>query len=112
MWSIFTILGLIGFLFCLFQVILEDLDETLQQYDGISTVHGRFYKLQSLYYLGVGNLTGYYKSAIKYLGCTPPQSLPLKEQQEHAKNLAISALVADGMFNFGELVLWKTITRI
>lgn len=67
-------------------------------------MHGRFYLLQSKFFLDQGNLTEYYKSALKFLGCTPLKELPLSEQKEHAKNLAISSLVAEGIYNFGELV--------
>jgi len=51
-----------------------------------------------------GDLTAYYRSALKYLGCTNSKTLPIAEQQDHAKMLAISALVADDIFNFGELL--------
>lgn len=86
------------------KTILEEVDEIFSQYDGISKVHGPFYLLQSKYYLGQGDLTAYYRSAIKFLGCTPLEKMPIEEQREYAKNLAISSLVADGMYNFGELV--------
>lgn len=72
-------------------------------------MHGRFYLLQSKYFLGQGNLAEYYKSALKFLGCTPLTELSLSEQREHAKNLAISALVADGIYSFGELVCLKVV---
>lgn len=84
--------------------MLEEIDEILIQIDGISVVHGRFYHLESKFLLEQGNSTEYYKSALKFLGCTPLKDMPLLEQREHARNLAISALVADGIFNFGELV--------
>ncbi|CAL8079769.1 unnamed protein product [Orchesella dallaii] len=86
------------------KVILEEVEKILRQTDGITEVHGRFYLLQSKFYLEQGNLTEYYKSALKFLGCTPPKDLPLSVQKEHAKNLAVSSLVADGIFNFGELL--------
>jgi len=86
------------------KAILEEVDEILRQFDGISEVHGRFYQLQSKFFLDQGNLTEYYKSALKFLGCTPLKDLPLSEQKEHAKNLAISSLVAEGIYNFGELL--------
>lgn len=83
---------------------MEEIDEILMKIDGISVVHGRFYHLKSKFHLEQGNLTEYYKSALKFLGCTPLKELPLAEQQDHAKNLAISSLVAAGIYNFGELV--------
>ncbi|ODM97574.1 26S proteasome non-ATPase regulatory subunit 13 [Orchesella cincta] len=88
------------------KVILEELEEMFRQFDGISPVHGRFYCLQSKFYWGENNLVEYYKSALKFLGCpgTCPSDLTHEEQMKHAINLAIAALLADGIYNFGELL--------
>ncbi|CAL8110820.1 unnamed protein product [Orchesella dallaii] len=86
------------------KVILEELDEIFRQYDGITPVHGRYYRLQSKFYWGQNNLLEYYKSALKFLGCPGTSPMTHEEQKEHAINLAISALVAEGIYNFGELL--------
>jgi len=91
-------------LFVIFQALLEEADGILNAIDGITTIHGRFYLLQSQLYKTLGETAEYYRSALKFLGCTDIKTLPLAEQREHAKHLAVAALASDGIYNFGELV--------
>ncbi len=82
---------------------METAEGILNQIDGVSAAHGRFYLLQSIFGT-IGDTVQYYKSALKFLGCTKMTDLTLAEQRDHAKHLAIAALVSDGIYNFGELV--------
>jgi 26S proteasome regulatory subunit N9 len=80
-------------------------DEILRSIDGISSVHGRFYLLESDLHRQLNETTKYYRSALKFLGCTDISTLSLESQQRHAEELTIAALVGDGIYNFGELVI-------
>lgn len=85
--------------------MMETAEEILNQIDGVSAAHGRFYLLQSQIFDAIGDSVQYYKSALKFLGCTKISDLNLTEQRNHAKHLAIAALVSEGIYNFGELVI-------
>jgi len=79
-------------------------DEILKSIDGITSVHGRFYLLESKLLCQLNETTGYYRSALKFLGCTEIHTLTLEYQQKHAEALTIAALAGDGIYNFGELL--------
>lgn len=72
--------------------------------DGITTVHGRFYLLQSELLAKLKETSEYYRSALKFLGCTPPESLTKDEKTKIAFSLTEAAIVSEGVYNFGELV--------
>jgi len=76
----------------------------LDGFDGVSPAHGRFYLLQSRLFKATGDTAEYYRSALKYLGCTPLNDVSIAEQRDHAKCLSLAALISDGIYNFGELV--------
>lgn len=84
--------------------LLESVDGILKTMDGVSSVHGRFYLLLSELNRQMNETSEYYKSALKFLGCTDPSTLPLEEQRKHAELLAVAALVGEGIYNFGELL--------
>ena len=103
----------------------------LNEIDGVTTVHARFYELSSNYYRTIGNHCEYYKNALRYLGCIKVENIPSKPtrpprsdsqfksrclrsllltrqanvQQEQAFFLSLAALLGDGIYNFGELVI-------
>ena len=53
-----------------FQVLIEDCEKILNDIDGVSPVHGRFYELTSNYHKLMGNHAQYYQEALRFLGCT------------------------------------------
>lgn len=58
------------------QILIEEVEETLNNLPGVTSVHGRFYDLSSKYYRIVGNHASYYKDALRYLGCVDIKDLP------------------------------------
>lgn len=48
---------------------VEETELELEEMDGVSTVHARYYELSSNYYKTIGNHCQYYKNALRYLGC-------------------------------------------
>ncbi|CAF4634224.1 unnamed protein product, partial [Rotaria sp. Silwood1] len=84
--------------------IIEDLAPKFDELDHLTTVHSRFYDLASNYYRVMGNHSEYYQNALKYLGCIDNSSIPLKEKAERAFNLGLAALLAENVYNFGEIL--------
>ncbi|CAF3876958.1 unnamed protein product [Adineta steineri] len=84
--------------------IIEDLTPKFDEIDHLTTVHSRFYDLASNYYRVMGNHSEYYQNALKYLGCIDNSSMALKEKAERAFNLGLAALLAENVYNFGEIL--------
>jgi len=84
--------------------LLEEVDDILASIDGVSSVHGRFYLVQSELYKTINDVALYYKSALKFLGCTDISTLTVEEQRVHAKHLILAGLTGAGIYNFGELL--------
>uniref|UniRef100_A0A0R3RTP3 26S proteasome non-ATPase regulatory subunit 13 n=1 Tax=Elaeophora elaphi TaxID=1147741 RepID=A0A0R3RTP3_9BILA len=79
------------------QVLLDELP-------GVTPVHGPFYKVSSVYLKEIGNYAGYYREALRYLGCEDQTKLPQSEKQLQAVLLGFAALLGDNVYNFGELL--------
>lgn len=86
------------------KVIVEEVNGLLENIEGITTVHARFYNLSSGYDKAVGSFNEYYRNALRFLGCIDVADLPVKEQEERAFNLALAALLGSDTYNFGELL--------
>lgn len=83
---------------------VEETEKELNEIDGVTPVHARFYELSSSYYRTIGNHCEYYKNALRYLGCIKFESLPVAEHKERAFYLSLAAILGDGIYNFGELL--------
>lgn len=74
--------------------------------DGIRSlhprVHGSLYRISSDYHKAKANFAEYYRDSLSYLGCVDIASIPNVHQR--ACDLALAALVADNIYNFGELI--------
>ncbi|XP_013414012.1 26S proteasome non-ATPase regulatory subunit 13 [Lingula anatina] len=84
--------------------IIEEATGILDNFDGITTVHSRFYDLTSNYHKLMGNHAEYYREALRYLGCTTLDDVPENLKTERAFNLALAALLGENIYNFGELL--------
>ncbi|GLV37077.1 Regulatory particle non-ATPase 9 [Carabus blaptoides fortunei] len=84
--------------------IIEEVEATLDNGDGVTTVHGKFYLLASQYYRIQGDHGQYYRTALRYLGCIDLDTLSLEIQHQHAFFLGLAALLGDGVYNLGELL--------
>lgn len=58
--------------------------------------HAEYYKLR-------GPAALFYTNALLFLGATTPAALPLAERRAMAVDVALAALVGDGIYNFGEV---------
>jgi 26S proteasome regulatory subunit N9 len=94
------------------QDIIEEVDKMLAEFDGVSQVHCHFYLLSSDLYRIEGKHAEFYRSSLRYLGCTDTDDLTMAEQTKHAFFLSLAALMGDGVFNFGELLAHKVLNSL
>lgn len=85
--------------------IIEQLEGTLEDADGVTPVHGRFYKLASEYYRVRGPLARYYRAALRYVGCRGGGAeLQPEQRRACALRLALAAVLAPNVYDLGELL--------
>jgi 26S proteasome regulatory subunit N9 len=94
------------------QEIIEEVDKMLSEYDGVSPVHSHFYLLSSDLYRIDGKHAEFYRSSLRYLGCTDVEDLSMVEQAKHAFFLSLAALLGEGVYNFGELLAHKVLESL
>ncbi|XP_049883875.1 26S proteasome non-ATPase regulatory subunit 13 [Pectinophora gossypiella] len=86
--------------------IITDIEGTLEDADGVTPVHGRFYKLAAEYYRVRGPMARYYRAALRYLGCSRGGAdLPPAERRAVALRLALAAVIAPTVYDLGELLV-------
>ncbi|MCP9261346.1 26S proteasome non-ATPase regulatory subunit 13 [Dirofilaria immitis] len=86
------------------QKMIEETQILLDELLGVTPVHGPFYKVSSVYLKEIGNYAGYYREALRYLGCEDQTKLSQSEKQLQAVLLGFAALLGDNVYNFGELL--------
>ncbi|KAJ8032627.1 26S proteasome non-ATPase regulatory subunit 13 [Holothuria leucospilota] len=84
--------------------LIEEAQAKLDDMDGVTTVHSRFYDVSSNYFKVMGDHASYYRDALRFLGCVKLEDIPELEQKERAFNLSLAALLGEGVYNFGELL--------
>ena len=86
------------------QKIIDEVGKILDEEDGITSVHGRYYDLASQLYRLQAKHAEFYRAALRYLGCIDLDTLSHEEKHKHAVFLGLAALLGEGVYNFGELV--------
>lgn len=94
------------------KIIIEETEALLDQYDGVSPVHSHFFLLASDLSKIQGKHAVFYRSSLRYLGCTDVSALPKEKQAEHAFFLSLAALLGDNIFNFGELLAHEVLQSL
>ncbi|CAH0601985.1 unnamed protein product [Chrysodeixis includens] len=85
--------------------IIEQLEGTLEDADGVTKVHGKFYKLASEYYRVRGPMGRYYRFALRYVGCAAGGAdLAPHERRATALRLALAGVIAPNVYDLGELL--------
>nr|CAH0100822.1 unnamed protein product [Daphnia galeata] len=84
--------------------IMEEIGKILDDTDGVTPVHGRYYSLCSDFYRIYGKHADFYRASLRYLGCIELSSLSAVEQKSQAFHLGIAALLGEGIYNLGELL--------
>lgn len=86
------------------KAIIDEVEELLNDVDGVSPVHSHYYLLASDLYKIQGSHAEFYRSSLRYLGCTDISTLSTEEKQKNAFFLSLAALLGEGVYNFGELL--------
>ncbi|KAK6349902.1 26S proteasome regulatory subunit [Orbilia brochopaga] len=85
---------------------LDESEKILDKFDSVeSMVHASFYNANGDYYHARQEFASYYKNSLLYLACVNIDDLATEDRQARAYHLAVSALAADTIYNFGELLL-------
>mmetsp|Transcript_12197 Transcript_12197/g.18246 ORF Transcript_12197/g.18246 Transcript_12197/m.18246 type:complete len:388 (+) Transcript_12197:43-1206(+) len=69
-----------------------------------TAVFSSYYLLATEYYKCFGPAEKFYSNALSYLAYTPLETLNKDRQLQLATDISISAITAEGVFNFGEVV--------
>nr|CAG4646250.1 EOG090X05V9 [Macrothrix elegans] len=85
--------------------IMEEVGQILDESDGVTPVHGRYYSLCSDFYRIQGKHADFYRASLRlFLGCIELSTLTPAEQKNQAFHLGIAALLGEGIYNLGELL--------
>lgn len=87
-----------------------DIDECLKLLDNLEgaerIVSAAVYGVAADYYKAKADYAPYYKNSLLYLACVDPDTqMEPQERLERAHDLAVSALLGDTIYNFGELLM-------
>jgi 26S proteasome regulatory subunit N9 len=100
-----------------YKLLLGKVDETKEAMDKCSKildtfntvelgVHASFYRVCGDYYKTKAEYASYYKNSLLYLACIDVEKdLTQEERIARARDLALSALLGETIYNFGELLL-------
>lgn len=83
--------------------ILAEAKEKLSGVHSTETlVFSNYYRAESELRRRIGPPQEFYKTALLYLAYTPPEDIPAEDAYALATDVALAALTADNVFNFGE----------
>jgi len=86
------------------KVIVEEAEKLTDKISSVGPIHGKFYELASDLYCDQERYADYYKTALRFLGCTDISDMSKSDQGNRAFKLGLAALLGDGVYNFGELL--------
>jgi len=84
--------------------LVEEIETLLDEVEGVDYVHSKFYLMASDLHKQDANYAEYYRSSLRFLGCTDLATLSQQEQASQAYHLCLAALLGKDIFNFGELL--------
>uniref|UniRef100_A0AC34FD12 26S proteasome non-ATPase regulatory subunit 13 n=1 Tax=Panagrolaimus sp. ES5 TaxID=591445 RepID=A0AC34FD12_9BILA len=84
--------------------MIEETQKDVDDLVGVTPVHAPFYKVSATYLKEIGDFAGYYREALRYLGCEDAQKLTKEEKHVQAMLLGFAALLGEDIYNFGELL--------
>jgi len=86
------------------KAIVEEAEKLADSLSSVGPIHGKYYELASDLYCEQERYADYYKTALRFLGCTDISEMSREEQGNRAFKLGLAALLGDGVYNFGELL--------
>ncbi|KAK1152228.1 26S proteasome non-ATPase regulatory subunit 13-like isoform X3 [Acipenser oxyrinchus oxyrinchus] len=84
---------------------LDEVRVMLDKLPGVTSLHSRFYDTSSSYHQVMGEHASYYREALRYLGCIDLAELSVDARKQKAFTLGLAALLGEGIYNFGELLM-------
>ncbi|KAI8896521.1 hypothetical protein BC833DRAFT_528164 [Globomyces pollinis-pini] len=85
---------------------MAECEAILEKLPGIDPViNASFYRVAADYFKATMAYPKYYHNALLYLSSVALEDLTVSEQQERAFELSMSALLGEGLYNFGELLI-------
>lgn len=84
--------------------LLNKCKAELDNLSGVTTVLAEYYRVSALLHKIKGLFAEFYNDSLHYLGCIELSTLPADKQVACAFDLALSALVGKGIYNFGALL--------
>ncbi|MGH0173091.1 UNVERIFIED_CONTAM: hypothetical protein FKN15_064423 [Acipenser sinensis] len=84
---------------------LDEVHVMLDKLPGVTSLQSLLYDTSSSYYQVMGEHASYYREALRYLGCIDLAELSVEAQQQKAFTLGLAALLGEGIYNFGELLM-------
>lgn len=88
------------------RTLMEEGKENLESLVDVDpSVHAAVYFVCSWYYKHRKSFSEFYRSALMYLAYTSSETLPVDFKLSLAVDISFSALLADDVYNFGELLL-------
>ena len=88
----------------MFQNIVEAAEKLTDDISNVGIVHEKYYELSSDLYSIQARHADYYRTALRFLGCTDLTEMSDNEKRDRAFKLGLAAILGDGVYNFGELV--------
>jgi len=93
--------------------IVKKLTPELEKEDGVSPVHSRFYEMAAHYYSKQSNHELFYRNTLRFLGCREDLEAEFDDSFEQIGfKLCLAALLADNVYNFGELLQHKILNSV
>lgn len=86
------------------KTVVEEAGQLLESLDGVTAVHAQFYDLSSSFHKAKSDYEAFYRDSLRYLGCVNMATMPVSEQCDKAFHLGLAALLAEKVYNFGELL--------
>ena len=85
--------------------LIESTQKLLDRLPSIEpAVHANFYRVNADFCKVKGLYAEFYKNALLYLACVSLETMPPAERLDRSYDLGLAALMADSLYNFGELV--------
>ncbi|CAO3630164.1 unnamed protein product [Cunninghamella echinulata] len=86
--------------------VIDSSEKILDGFDSVETpIYASFYRVSAEYFKSQADYAHYYKSALLFLACVNLDEMSDTEKVERAYDLAMSALLGDNIYNFGELLM-------
>jgi 26S proteasome regulatory subunit N9 len=91
---------------------IDSCEKLLDQIPGTEPIiNASFYRVSADYYKAKAAYPQYYHNALLFLSSVSLEDLSAAEKVERAYDLALSALLGEGVYNFGELVSFLLFKR-